>query len=70
MIVGLPGQIKKIPDPSMLLFTNPSTPAFTSYTPVVRNLGVTLDPRLSFSNHISNLSRFCFMARLLSPLHP
>src|SRR6218665_1671411 len=27
----------------------------------VRNLGVTFDPHLSFSNHISNLSRSCFM---------
>jgi len=27
----------------------------------VRNLGVTFDPHLSFSNHISNFSRSCFM---------
>src|SRR6218665_2954306 len=27
----------------------------------VRNLGVTFDPHLSFSNHISNLSRSCLM---------
>src|SRR6218665_600086 len=26
-----------------------------------RNLGVTFDPHLSFSNHISNLYRSCFM---------
>src|SRR6218665_2124543 len=31
------------------------------YAAKVRNLGVTCDPRLSFSNHISNLSRSCFM---------
>src|SRR6218665_2393561 len=39
-------------------------PTFTFDAPVpVRNLGVRLaiDPHLSFSSHISNLSRSCFM---------
>jgi len=42
---------------SIHLSTNHSFPAFTS----VRNLGVTFDFHLSFSNHISNLSRSCFI---------
>ena len=60
IILGLPDQIRKIPDPSIHLSTNSSSHAFTSDSPV-RNLGITFDPHLSFSNHISNLSRSCFM---------
>src|SRR6218665_967505 len=55
-----PAQIKKIPYPSIHLSNNSSSTIFTSDAPV-RNLGVTFDPHLSFSNHISNLSRSCFM---------
>src|SRR6218665_2536126 len=57
IIIGLPAQIKKIPDPSIHLSDNSSS---TSDAPV-RNLGVTFDPHLSFSNHISNLSPSCFI---------
>src|SRR6218665_2908689 len=60
IIIGLPAQIKKIPDPSIHLSDNSSSTSFTSDT-FVRNLGVTFNPHLSFSNQISNLSRFCFM---------
>src|SRR6218665_585501 len=56
----IPAQIKKIPDSSIRLSNNYSFTTFISDTPV-RNLGVTSDPHLSFSNHISNLSRSCFM---------
>src|SRR6218665_3431986 len=52
----LSAQIKKIPDPSIHLSDNSSSTSFTSDAPV-RNLGVTFDPHLSFSN----LSRSCFM---------
>src|SRR6218665_1074305 len=58
IIIGLPAQIKEIPDPSIHLSDNSSSTSFTSAAPV-RNLGVTFDPHLSFSNHISN--RSCFM---------
>src|SRR6218665_2354089 len=60
IIIGLPAQIKKIPDPSIHLSDTSFSTSFTSDAPV-RNLGVTFDPHLSFSNHISNLSRSCFM---------
>src|SRR6218665_1052391 len=55
----LSAQIKKIPDLSIHLSDNLSFTTFTSDAPV-RNLGVTFDPHLSFSCHISNLSRSCF----------
>src|SRR6218665_3995300 len=60
--IGLPAQIKKIPDSSIRLSNNSSSTTFISDAPV-RNLGVTFDPHLylSFSNHISNLSHSCFM---------
>src|SRR6218665_820294 len=60
IIISLPAQIKKIPDPSIHLSDNSSSTTFTSDAPVP-NLGVTFDHHLSFSNHISNLSRSCFM---------
>src|SRR6218665_3549407 len=60
IIIGLPAQIKKIPDPSIHLSDNPSSSPFTSDAPV-RNFCVTFDPHLSFSNHISNPSSSCFM---------
>src|SRR6218665_1989979 len=60
IIIGLSAQIKKIPDPSIHLSNNSSSTTFT-YDASVRNLGVTVDPHLSFSNHISNLSRSCLM---------
>src|SRR6218665_619042 len=62
IIIGLPAQIREIPDPSIHLSYNSSSTAFTSDAPG-RNLGVTFDPHLStcVSNHISNLSRSCFM---------
>src|SRR6218665_1879829 len=53
-------QMKQIPNPSIHLSNNSSSTTFISDASV-RNLGVTIDPHLSFSNHISNLSRSCFM---------
>src|SRR6218665_1756367 len=60
IIISLPAQIKKIPDSSIRLSSNSSFTTFISDAPV-RNLGVTFDPHLSISKHISNLSRSCFM---------
>src|SRR6218665_951404 len=60
IIIGLSAQIKKIPDLSIHLSDNSSSTTFTSDAPV-HNLSVTFDPHLSFSNHLTNLSRSCFM---------
>src|SRR6218665_2213334 len=55
IIIGQPpAQIKKISDPSIHLYDYSFSTSFTSDDPV-RNLGVTFDPHLSFSNHISRL---------------
>src|SRR6218665_1590346 len=60
IIIDLSAKFKKIPPPSIHLSNN-SSPATFTYDAPVRNLGVTFDPHLSFSNHFSNLSRSCFM---------
>src|SRR6218665_1102773 len=61
ILIGLRDQLKKIPDPSISLDPDSaSTHTFTPTSPV-RNLGVTFDQNLSFSDHITQLSRSCFM---------
>src|SRR6218665_3588800 len=61
--IGLRDQLKKIPDPSISL--NPDSASTHTFTPtsLVRNLhvGVIFDQNLSFSDHITQLSRSCFM---------
>src|SRR6218665_2727299 len=61
LLIGLRYQLKKIPDPSISL--NPdsaSTHTFTLTSPV-SNLCVIFDQNLSFSDHITQLSRSCFI---------
>src|SRR6218665_2007108 len=59
--IGLRDQLKKIPDPSISLnLDSASTHTFTPTSPV-RNLGVIFDQNLGFSDHITQLSRSCFM---------
>src|SRR6218665_149169 len=60
IIIGLTTQIKKIRGSLIHLSINSSSTTFLSDAHL-RNLGVTSDPRPSFSNHISNLSTSCFM---------
>jgi len=55
ILIGLRGQLKKIPDPSISLNLD-SVYTFTPNSPV-RNLGVIFDQNLSFSDHIDRLSR-------------
>src|SRR6218665_281800 len=59
-IIIRPAQIKKIPDPSIHLSNDSSSTTFP-LDALVRNLGVTCDPHLSFSSHISEISRSCFI---------
>src|SRR6218665_1134261 len=61
IVIGLREQLKKIPDPSISLnLDSASTHTFTP-TSTVQNLGVIFDQNLSFSDHITHLSRSCFM---------
>src|SRR6218665_3185998 len=61
ILIGLRDQLKKIPDPSISLDPDSaSTHTFTPTSPV-RNLGVIFDQNLSFSDHITQLSRSCFV---------
>ena len=60
VILGLPAEIKKISDPSILLSTYSSSLNFTLDSPV-GNLGITFNPYLSSSNNVSILSLTCFM---------
>ena len=56
LLIGLPTQLAKIENPSL------SMPSNTSIKPVAsaRNLGVIFDSNLSFSDHISYISKTCF----------
>ena len=60
-LADLRDQLKKITDPSISLdLDSASTHTYTPNSPV-RNLGVIIDRNLSFSDHITYLSRYCFM---------
>ena len=54
--LGLKPQLNKINNPTLLLTDNHSVPPTAS----ARNLGFIFDFRLSFSDHISSVSRACF----------
>jgi len=56
----LPVQIDKVHDPLIHLSTYTFLSAFTSDAPV-RNIGVTFDPHLSISNHISIFQTLPFL---------
>src|SRR6218665_1262078 len=61
ILIGLHDQLKKIPDPT--IFLSPDSASTHTFTPTspVRNLGVIFDQNLSFLDHITQLSRSCFM---------
>ena len=58
LLIGLPKQISKISDPTLLM------PSNVSITPTdsARNLGVIFDSSLTFSEHISSVSKACFLS--------
>src|SRR6218665_4019908 len=61
ILIGLRDQLKEIPDPSISINLDSAlTHTFTPTSPV-RNLGVIFDQNLSFSDHITQLSRSCFV---------
>jgi hypothetical protein len=55
-IIGLLQQLSKLNSPSIHLPNNITLTPFDS----ARNLGVILDKSLSFSQHISSISKSCF----------
>ena len=56
LLLGLPGQLAKIENPTL------SMPSDINIKPVpsARNLGIIFDTNLSFSDHISYISKSCF----------
>src|SRR6218665_1709422 len=70
LLIGLRDQLRKIPDPSISL--NPDSASTHTFrripTSPVRNLGVIFDQNLSFSDHITQISRSCFMHRPIRDL--
>jgi len=58
LLIGLPAQLFEISDPSLLIPSNVTiTPALSA-----RNLGVIFDSTLSMSDHISSVSKSCFLS--------
>ena len=53
LLIGLPVQLPKIPDLSLLMPSN----AIITPTPSARNLGVIFDSTLSLFDHISSVSK-------------
>ena len=58
LLIGLPKQLSKISDPALLM---PSNVTITP-TDSARNLGVIFDSSLTFSDHISSVSKSCFLS--------
>ena len=56
LLIGLPAQLAKIQNPTLTI------PGNTTIQPVssARNLGIIFDSNLSFSDHISYISKSCF----------
>jgi len=58
LFIDLPAQLSKISYPSLLMPSNVTiTPAQSA-----RNLGVIFDSTLSMSDHISSVSKYCFLS--------
>ena len=58
LLIGLPKQLSKVSDPTLLM---PSNVAITP-TDAARNLGVIFDSSLTMSDHISSVSKSCFLS--------
>ena len=58
LLIGLPTQLSKISDPALLMPSN----AVITPTSSARNLGVIFDSTLSMSDHISAVSKSCFLS--------
>ena len=58
LLIGLPAQLSKITDPTLLMPSNVTIPPAI----FARNLGVIFDSTLSMSHHISSVSKSCFLS--------
>ena len=56
LLIGLPAQLSKIHNPKLTISSNTSIQPVSS----ARNLGIIFDSNLSFSDHISYISKSCF----------
>ena len=56
LFIGLPAQFAKIHNPTLTISSNTTIQPVSS----ARNLGVIFDSNLSFSDHISYISKYCF----------
>ena len=56
IIIGLPAQLSKIHNPTLTISSNTTIQPVSS----ARNLGIIFDSNLSFSDHISYISKSCF----------
>jgi len=58
LLIGLPAQLSKASDPSLLMPSNVTIIPAKS----VRNIGVIFDSTLSMFDHISSVSKSCFLS--------
>jgi len=58
LLIGLHAQLPDTSDPSLLMFSNVSIATAQS----ALNLGITFDSTLSMSDHISSVSKYCFLS--------
>ena len=56
LLIGLPAQFSKIHNPTLTISSNTTIQPVSS----ARNLGIIFDSNLSFSDHISYISKSCF----------
>ena len=56
LLIGLPAQLSKIHNPTLTISSNKTIQPVSS----ARNLGIIFDSNLSFSDHISYISKSCF----------
>ena len=56
LLIGLPAQLSKIHKPTLTISSNTTIQPVSS----ARNLGIIFDSNLSFSDHISYISKSCF----------
>jgi len=57
LLIGLPKQLAKVSDPNLLMHSNVTI----THSDSARNLGVIFDSSLNMSDHLSSISKSCFL---------